>query len=114
ALSAPGSVSWRPAGLCRAACGRPDRSGTGRMRPGAPPRSRAAELPGLILVTSTVLRTRRTGNEPSAAQAWAGRPLAIRGAIASSAAAGTGLVILVLLVLIGWIAAPHARLGLSR
>jgi hypothetical protein len=83
------------------------------MRPGAPPPSRAAELPGLILVTSSVLRTRRTDDGASAAQPWAGSPLAVRGAIASAAAAGTGLVILVLLVLIGWIAAPHAGLGLT-
>ena len=37
----------------------------------------------------------------------------ITGAIAACAAAGTGLAVLTLLVLIGWIAAPHAGLGLT-
>ncbi len=40
------------------------------------------------------------------------RPLVITGAIAACAAAGTGLVLITLLVLAGWIAAPHAGLGL--
>ena len=35
-----------------------------------------------------------------------GRPLAVTGAIAAAAAAGIGLVVLTLLVLAGWIAAP--------
>lgn len=43
---------------------------------------------------------------------WAARPLAVAGAIAASAVAVTGLVILTPLVLAGWIAAPHAGLGL--
>jgi len=42
----------------------------------------------------------------------AGRPLAVTGAIAACAAAGTGLAALTLLALIGFIAAPHAGLGL--
>jgi Family of unknown function (DUF6350) len=41
------------------------------------------------------------------------RPLVITGAIAACAAAGTGMVILTLLVLAGWIAAPHAAIGLG-
>ena len=40
------------------------------------------------------------------------RPLVITGAIAACAVAGTGLVLITLLVLAGWIAAPHAGLGL--
>ena len=36
------------------------------------------------------------------------RPLVITAAIAACAAAGTGLVLVILLVLAGWIAAPHA------
>jgi hypothetical protein len=42
-----------------------------------------------------------------------GRPLAVTGAIAAGAAAAAGLAVLVLLVLVGWIAAPHAGLGLT-
>jgi Family of unknown function (DUF6350) len=41
-----------------------------------------------------------------------GRPLAVTGAIAAGAAAGSGLLVLTLLVLAGWIAAPHVGLGL--
>jgi hypothetical protein len=41
------------------------------------------------------------------------RPLAITGTIAACAAAGTGLVIVTMLVLIGWIAAPDAGSGLT-
>jgi hypothetical protein len=41
------------------------------------------------------------------------RPLVVTGAIAACAAAGTGMVILTLLVLAGWIAGPHAGLGLT-
>ena len=40
------------------------------------------------------------------------RPLAVTGAIAACAVMVTGLVILTPLVLVGWIAAPHAGLGL--
>ena len=40
------------------------------------------------------------------------RPLVITGAIAACAAAGSGLVLITLLVLAGWIAAPHAGLSL--
>src|SRR6266852_1535829 len=40
------------------------------------------------------------------------RPLVITGAIAACAAAGSGLVFITLLVLAGWIAAPHAGVGL--
>ena len=40
------------------------------------------------------------------------RPLLIAGALAAGAAAGVGLAVLTILVLIGWIAAPHPGLGL--
>jgi hypothetical protein len=43
----------------------------------------------------------------------AGRPLVVTGAIAAGAAAAAGLAVLTLLVLVGWIAAPHAGLGLT-
>src|SRR5215472_4599408 len=42
----------------------------------------------------------------------AARPLAVTGALAACVVMATGLVILTLLVLVGWIAAPHAGLGL--
>ncbi len=41
------------------------------------------------------------------------RPLVITGAIGACAAAGSGLVVITLLVLAGWIAAPHAGVGLT-
>ena len=41
------------------------------------------------------------------------RPLVITGAIGACAAAGSGLVFITLLVLAGWIAAPHAGVGLT-
>src|SRR2546430_17372330 len=40
------------------------------------------------------------------------RPLAVTGAMAACVVMVTGLVILTPLVLVGWIAAPHAGLGL--
>lgn len=40
------------------------------------------------------------------------RPLAVTGAMAAGVVMATGLVILTLLVLVGWIAAPHAGIGL--
>jgi hypothetical protein len=43
----------------------------------------------------------------------AGRPLAVAGSIAAGAAAVAGLAVLTLLVLVGWIAGPHAGLGLT-
>jgi Family of unknown function (DUF6350) len=54
-------------------------------------------------------RSRGGGTLPSPE---GGRPLALTGAMAAAAAAGSGLVVLTLLVLVGWIAAPHAGLGL--
>ena len=47
-----------------------------------------------------------------AAPSGTGRPLAVTGAIAACAAAGTGLAVLTMLALAGFIAAPHAGIGL--
>jgi len=52
------------------------------------------------------------GDEANPVPSGAGRPLAVTGAIAACAAAGTGLAVLTLLALVGFIAAPHAGLGL--
>ena len=63
-------------------------------------------------MTSSATGTRQsstTGPLPSRND----RPLAITGAIAACAAAGAGLVVLIMLVLAGWIAAPHAGVGLT-
>src|SRR6266480_7184776 len=43
----------------------------------------------------------------------AARPLAVTGGMAACVVMVAGLVILTLLVLVGWIAAPHAGLGLA-
>ena len=48
------------------------------------------------------------GGEP----ARAGRSLIVTGAIAAAAAAASGLAVITLLVVIGWIAAPHGNVGL--
>jgi len=53
------------------------------------------------------------GGAGSRAPGAAGRPLVVTGAIAAGAAAAAGLAVLTLLVLVGWIAAPHAGLGLT-
>lgn len=53
------------------------------------------------------------GGDASPVPSGADRPLAVTGAIAACAAAGTGLVVLTMLALAGWIAAPHAGLGLT-
>jgi hypothetical protein len=57
--------------------------------------------------------TRPPGGGAAGVPSDGGRPLVVTGAIAASAAAGVGVVILTLLVLAGWIAAPHAALGLT-
>ncbi len=64
-------------------------------------------------MTSSVLHTRRPDGAPRAAPPGAGRPLAVLGTVAAGAVVGTGLVILVLFVVVGWMAAPHAGLGLT-
>ncbi len=51
--------------------------------------------------------------EPGLPPAVAARRLAVMGSLAALMVAGTGVVILTLLVLIGWVAAPHAGEGLT-
>jgi hypothetical protein len=64
-------------------------------------------------VTASAPASARAGHGPgTAGSSGPARPLVITGAIAACAAAGTGLVLITLLVLAGWIAAPHAGLGL--
>jgi hypothetical protein len=65
-------------------------------------------------VTASAPPSARAGHGAGAPGPASGpaRPLVITGAIAACAAAGTGLVLITLLVLAGWIAAPHAGLGL--
>jgi hypothetical protein len=65
-------------------------------------------------MTASALPTERSGGHDGAGgpPARPSRPLVITGAIAACAAAGSGLVCITLLVLAGWIAAPHAGLGL--
>jgi hypothetical protein len=52
------------------------------------------------------------GGAASPVPSGVSRPLAVTGAIAACAAAGTGLAALTLLALVGFIAAPHAGFGL--
>jgi len=94
---------------------------------GVAPQRAAAPLPDLCLVTSSTRhessassprertaeppRLASRGNAPD--QDGAARPLVVSGAIAASAVTVTGLGILTLLVVVGWIAAPHSGLGLT-
>jgi hypothetical protein len=68
-------------------------------------------------VTTSALGTRQAGaghdGDATGEPGSAARPLVVTGAIAACAAAGTGMAVLTLLVLAGWIAAPHAGLGLT-
>jgi Family of unknown function (DUF6350) len=66
-------------------------------------------------VTASALPTERADSgdgAPGSLLPGPAQPLVITGAVAACAAAGTGLVLITLLVLAGWIAAPHAGLGL--
>jgi Family of unknown function (DUF6350) len=63
-------------------------------------------------VTASAPPSARAGHGAGAPAAGPARPLVITGAIAACAAAGTGLVCITLLVLAGWIAAPHDGVGL--
>lgn len=65
-------------------------------------------------MTASALPAERTDGRDGAGgpAARPSRPLVITGAIAACAAAGSGLVFITLLVLAGWIAAPHAGVGL--
>ncbi len=58
-------------------------------------------------------RTEGRGRGPGGSPAGPARPLVITGAMAACAAAGTGLVFILLLVTAGWIAAPHDGAGLT-
>ena len=81
---------------------------------GAPPRVPARQLPGWVVVlTRSLPGVRRPSSDPSPVPSGADRPLAVTGAIAACASAGTGLAVLTMLALAGWIAAPHAGLGLT-
>lgn len=53
-----------------------------------------------------------SGEVPAGDRAGGDRPLVVTGAIAACAAVAAGLAVLTPLVLIGWIAAPHAGAGL--
>ena len=65
-------------------------------------------------MTASALPAERTDGRDGAGgpSARPSRPLVITGAIAACAAAGSGLVCITLLVLAGWIAAPHEGVGL--
>src|SRR6266487_4588497 len=63
-------------------------------------------------VCSSDLANPRDSQGPPDEGPGAMRPLAVTGAMAACAVMVTGLVILTPLVLVGWIAAPHAGLGL--
>jgi hypothetical protein len=65
-------------------------------------------------VTTSATRGSNAGNVAGdPVPAPPARPLMITGAIGAGAAAIAGLAVLTLLVLVGWIAAPHAGLGLT-
>ncbi len=65
------------------------------------------------MLTRSVAAKRQPGTADTPVPSAGDRPLAVTGAIAACAAAGTGLAVLTMLTLIGWIAAPHAGLGLT-
>jgi Family of unknown function (DUF6350) len=67
----------------------------------------------VVVLTRSVADARQPSGAWHPVPSGADRPLAITGAIAACAAAGTGLAVLTMLALIGWIAAPHAGLGLT-
>src|SRR5256886_7705784 len=81
---------------------------------GAPPPCLPGRLPGLGIVTAPARpgANPRDSEGPPDELSGPARPLAVTGAMAACAAMVTGLVILMPLVLVGWIAAPHAGLGL--
>jgi hypothetical protein len=63
------------------------------------------------VVTTSATRASNAGTSP--ASPGSARPLIATGAIAAVAAALAGLALLTLIVLVGWIAAPHAGVGLT-
>ncbi len=64
------------------------------------------------MTTSTPLGSRQGAGSDPAPEAGPPRPLVVTGAMAAAAVTVTGLLTLTPLVLAGWIAAPHAGLGL--
>jgi putative intracellular protease/amidase len=75
----------------------------------------------LSLVTASAVRARGQGKDDEAGQPASGpprsvvglpRPLIAAGAIAAGAATASGLAVIIVLVLAGWIAAPHSGVGL--
>ncbi|HEY2552864.1 MAG TPA: DUF6350 family protein [Streptosporangiaceae bacterium] len=64
-------------------------------------------------MTASAVGARRSAQPDGERPAGAGRPLVVTGAIGAAAAAGTGLAVLTMLVLVGWIAAPHAAVRLT-
>lgn len=82
---------------------------------GAPPQGRCWILRGLGLVTTSALSARpadQGGEQADGGDRRDTRTLLAAGASAAGAAAGIGLAVVTILVLIGWIAAPHSGLGL--
>jgi Family of unknown function (DUF6350) len=67
-----------------------------------------------VTASGTRARGVRTGSVPPAGgqSAWLGRPLLVTGTIAACVVTASGLAVIALLVLIGWIAAPHGEVGL--
>jgi len=65
------------------------------------------------VLTRSLAGVRLPGGDSRPVPSGADRPLAVTGAIAACASAGTGLAVLTMLALAGWIAAPHAGLGLT-
>ena len=64
-------------------------------------------------MTASALRAPQADRPDAGAQGAApARPLIVSGALAAVAAAGVGLAVLVTLAVIGWVAAPHPKIGL--
>jgi len=78
--------------------------------PGAPACSAAPPLPAWGVMSALVDGV-QAGPERAPPGGMPARPLIVTGAVAAAWAAATGLAALITLVLIGWIAAPHAAFG---
>jgi len=89
---------------------------------GAPPPAGGRGLRVLCVVTTSALRDRLSGRLPGrstggsagarSAGAGGARPLFVAGVSAACGAAGIGLAVLTILVVVGWVAAPHPGIGL--
>ncbi len=75
-------------------------------------RSTLASMGGMSLLVDGALRAEPDGRQ-SAGGSPLSRPLVVRGGLAAGWAGASGLAALTTLVLIGWIAAPHAAFGSS-